>query len=77
MTNEDKELLAKCYMNANNAIKRNAVTVTIEPHGWFKINFHVGQNTSLTKHTARVRASRLIFGLESLTEQFTKKEVAA
>jgi hypothetical protein len=29
----------------------------------------------LTKHTARVRASRLIFGLESLTEQFTKKEV--
>lgn len=75
MTNEDKELLAKCYMNASKAVKRNAVTVTIEPHGWFKIKYHVGQNTSLTKHTARVRASRLIFGLESLTEQFTKKEV--
>jgi hypothetical protein len=77
MTNEDKELLAKCYMNASKAVKRNAVTVTIEPHGWFKIKYHVGQNTSLTKHTARVRASRLIFGLESLTEQFTKKEVTA
>jgi len=77
MTAEDKELLAKCYMNANNAIKRNAVTVTIEPHGWFKIKFPVGQNTTLTQHTARVRASRLIYGLSELTERLTKNEVKA
>ena len=75
MTNEDKEVLAKCYMNASNAIKRNAVSVTVEPHGWFRIKYHVGQDLTQVRHISKVRASRLIYGLELLTEQLAKKAV--
>lgn len=77
MTNEDKEVLAKCYENASIAIRRNAVSVTIEPHGWFRIKYHVGHDLTQIRHISKVRASRLIHGLELLTEQLAKKAVSA
>jgi len=77
MTNEDKEVLVKCYMNASNAINPNAVSITIEPHGWFRIKYHVGQDLSRIRHTSKVRLSRLIHGIEVFTEQLAKKEVTA
>lgn len=65
-----KEQLAKAYMHAWRAVKKTrAVTVTVEPYGWFKIKYHVGLDTKQIRHISRVRASRLLSGLVTLTEQ--------
>jgi hypothetical protein len=77
MTNEDKQLLAKCYQNAWNAVKNRTVTVTVELNGWFYVKYHVGNDASIILHTSRVRASRLLFGLSELTEQLAQNEVTA
>jgi len=68
MTLIEKQALAASYANAWRAVKGGGgagrlMRVDVEPHGWFTI--HYGYPT----HSSRVRAEKLLLGLEVLTRR--------
>jgi hypothetical protein len=69
MTNEQKQWLADSYANAWRTVKGGNATVTVEPHGWFVINY------GYPMHTSKVRAEKLLKGLSVLTGRILNKDL--
>jgi len=67
MTIIERDNLAKSYMSAWNAVKRNPIIVRVMPNGWFEKQ-HVGYGL-----TDKVRASSLLEGLVTLTQRLEAK----
>jgi hypothetical protein len=66
MTLIEKQALAASYANAWRAVKGGAgrlMRVDVEPHGWFTIHY------GYPAHSSRVRAEKLLLGLEVLTRR--------
>ena len=67
MTLTEKQALAKSYENAWRAVKgggsKGNMRVEVEPHGWFTIHY------GYPLHSSRVRAEKLLTGLETLTQR--------
>ena len=64
MTLTEKQALAKSYENAWRAVKGGAnMRVEVELHGWFTIHY------GYPMHSSRVRAEKLLTGLQTLTQR--------
>jgi hypothetical protein len=66
MTPTEKQALAKSYENAWRAVKgggSGGMRVEVEPHGWFTIYY------GYPMHPSRVRAEKLLTGLQTLTQR--------
>ena len=67
MTLTEKQALAKSYENAWRAVKgggsKGNMRVEVEAHGWFTIYY------GYPLHSSRVRAEKLLTGLQTLTQR--------
>jgi len=63
MTQAEKQALANSYANAWKAVKGGNLRVEVETHGWFTIHY------GYPLHSSKVRAEKLLTGLETLTER--------
>ena len=67
MTPIEKQALAKSYENAWRAVKGGGsgchMRVEVEAHGWFTIHY------GYPMHSSRVRAEKLLTGLQTLTQR--------
>jgi len=63
MTQTEKQALANSYANAWRAVKGGNLRVEVEAHGWFTIHY------GYPLHSSKVRAEKLLTGLETLTER--------
>lgn len=70
MTQEEKQFLANSYANAWMAVKGGTTTVEVLDHGWFAI-----RHSYIPNYTNKVRAVKLLQGLETLTKRMKDKNL--